>query len=657
MLLFYVGVEIWFLTGLTNTLATYLTRPDVEAIEHTGRLVTALGFALSLLIGLSANQILDNLNIAKRTLIKLGLAATVAAIAYFGVKTLYEGIKDRVKPNIVQCSLLGGLAVDALDEGKLPLFKELQTEGVYSPLAKLQLVRMLLPLHICMDESARKQFIVSDYIRHSAADQFQGIELATNTSKALQTVYEGFRDVLPNLVPSFNHIQDAATDNQLRLARIEEAKTTIATQLDRDHFRNNAEKRYILETFVCASNRAINNQFDGPSERQFMLGVTSCLFDKLRKRVPTLPAPEQATDIYKLNQITIEAVLRQLWRDPSKVDPIIVNRLRDSFALVFLPAFAVCVSVFVISLCIASYIRSRFAIYALSRNKRVNPIANALLSILVVVPGIWTLIFLFVPASELENALFPKRGLTSELLVAKVAMRPLIMLYPDFYQQAHYIGGAPILGSAASSQFRKQEYLQLESALNKAREMQHFVTPSATSTLRFLTMAVSQGYMPGQFNELLDQLENGVAQKNLPRSLLLPFKKGENEASLSASDKYQTTQRVLKIRASEPENNEEFVTQFLGLYSGELCLEDQCESIRLEFFDQAVDPMLTINGSCKVEVYFESQPRLSSIFFREKASECGSKVTWILQAHVGRYFLTVNELENVRQTQLERWKI
>lgn len=436
----YLIAELYFLTAMVNTLDAGIRSSDFTWMEHLGRFISGAGIGLSVIIGLSMNCRMYQFPVAQRIALNALIFLGCTFAGFFAVKSLYEVIEANTSKPIVHCSVLGNAAIRVLDRGELPGFEHYAKQGLpgsdsasnaHSQTGDFsrQLVRLYLPLHICLDDGFRRDIQASDVIRTELSTMVEETRLPKKLAQPALQMYAGFREQLPRFTAEIEALDqlNGQPDKMfaLRGKLIKDLDKLLHSQ---SRFTQTDSER-IVAIYICALDTAIARKQSGAYEQRFMLAVTDCLYDRARARFKTLPGVHKGTDIYLLERAIATDWARQFVLSPQHMPEKAIDLMRQSFALVFLPTYAVFISTFVVFMCVASYFRTRFLIQAAKRNKRVNPFINAVFSPLVVVPGIWTLILVAVPEPDIENTLFPRHTHSDWVKVVKVTIRPLIHYY------------------------------------------------------------------------------------------------------------------------------------------------------------------------------------------------------------------------------------
>lgn len=461
----YLIAELYFLTAMVNTFDAGIRSSDFTVMEHMGRFISGAGIGLSVIIGLSMNCKMYQFGRGQRIAINTLIFTLCTLLGYFAVKSLYEVLQSNVSKPIVHCSVLGNSAIRALDRGELPGFEEYgknDAKNIGNSLGNTrannlgnkstiqhnwfsrQLLRLYLPLHVCLNDDYRRILQASEVISNELRAMVKETHLPERLAKPAVQIYTGFREQLPRfsaeianmdalnkdaLKPHRNQSQNIQSQSEEMFALRKTLITRLESQLKSQSRYTNSDVERIVAVYVCALDTAIVKAKEHAREQRFMLAVTDCLYDRARARFKTLPDVEEGIDIYALEDAIANDWARQFILSPQHMPEKALELMRQSFALVFLPTYAVFISTFVVFMCLAAYFRTRFLIRAAKTNKRVNPVINAMLSPLVVVPGIWTVIFLWVPEPNIEAKLFPPQTQNDWVKVIKVTVRPLFHYY------------------------------------------------------------------------------------------------------------------------------------------------------------------------------------------------------------------------------------
>lgn len=429
----YLLAELYFLTAMVNTLDAGIRSSDFTFMEHMGRFISGAGVGLSVIIGLSLSSRMYKFDKAKRFLINTLVFICCTLAGYFVVKQLYEFIEANTAKPVIHCSVIGNAAIRVMDRNQLPGFNSYgKLAGNHSEFSR-QLLRLYLPLNICVDDSYRRKLQQVSVIRDELAVMVKESKLPHRIAKPAVQMYAGFREQLPRFAQEIKQLESLMGEPEAMFSLRAQFINNLAAQLEsQSRFTSNDAKR-IVAIYVCALDTAIDRTSVSAVEQRFMWSVTDCLYDRARARFKTLPSVQNGTDIYHMEEAIANDWARQFVLSPQDMPEKAFDLMRQSFALVFLPTYAVFISTFVVIMCIAAYFRTRFLIQAAKRNARVNPLINAILSPLVVIPGIWTGIFMFVPEPDVEKTLFPAHTHTDWVKVLKVTIRPLL----HYYQYTH----------------------------------------------------------------------------------------------------------------------------------------------------------------------------------------------------------------------------
>lgn len=429
----YLLAELYFLTAMVNTLDAGIRSSDFTFMEHMGRFISGAGVGLSVIIGLSLNSRMYKFTKAKRFAINVAVFSSCTLAGYFLVKGIYEFIEANTAKPVIHCSVLGNAAIRVLDRGELPGFAGYgKSSGSKSEFSR-QLLRLYLPLNVCVDDGYRRELQQAQVIREELALMVEETRLPQRLAKPAVEMYKGFREQLPRFTDEIERLDRLNGQSERMFSLRAELIADLTLQLKSQSRFTRTDVDRIVAIYVCALDTAIARGHHSAYEQRFMLAVTDCLYDRARARFKTLPGVQRGADIYQLEQAIANDWARQFVLSPGDIPDKAFDLMRQSFALVFLPTYAVFISTFVVFMCIAAYFRTRFLIRAAKRKTRVNPVINAILSPLVVIPAIWTGIFLWVPEPDVEKTLFPPHTHTDWVRVMKVTIRPLL----HYYQYTH----------------------------------------------------------------------------------------------------------------------------------------------------------------------------------------------------------------------------
>lgn len=424
----YLVAEVYFLTLLVNSLYFATHYSDLKQLEITGRLISGAGLGLSVLIGLSLSQRLNQKSRVKRLSLKIAAFIAVTIMGYVAMKELYLFLERNASKPIVHCSILGNAANRVFSKGTLPKYQSFIDVGGRAGYSEKQLIRLYLPLHVCINDNYKAILEASPTIEIELASMVHETGLPEKIAQPAIAIYNGFRDNLERFYPAIEKLDKLHNEPEqtmlLRQNQVTEFSDFLATQSR--YTRNDI--RHLSQVYQCALQKLLPGATGAPEQR-FLLAVSQCLYDIARVRFDTLPEVTRASDIIKLEQNIAFHWARQFIASPEDIPEEAFNLMRKSFALVFLPTYAVMVSTFIAFICLAAYLRTRFLIRAQKLNKRVNPVLNACLSPLVVVPFIWTAIFLWLPSPAAEKVLFPSNGQTQWVRALQVTQRPLFYYY------------------------------------------------------------------------------------------------------------------------------------------------------------------------------------------------------------------------------------
>ena len=429
----YLIAEVYFTTAMVNTLDKGVRSSDFTLMEHLGRIISGAGIGLSVIIALSLNKRLIKQTRAKRYTLNMLIFMTCTASGYYLVKSVYEAIEANTSRHIIHCSVLGNAAIRVLDTGQLPGFSGYGKDASQNNHFQRQLMRLYLPLHICIDDQYRRQLQTSDVMRRELTTMVVETGLPAKITKPALHIYHSFREHLPRFSAEVEQLQRRHDLGLDIFSQRNQFITNLKQQLSSQSRFTRTDVERIVAVYACALDTSVVRAETGIYEQRFMVGITDCLYDRARARFKTLPGVQRGTDIYQLEQAIAVDWARQFILSPANMPSQAFDLMRESFALVFLPSYVVMVSTFVFFVCLASYLRTRFLIRADIMQKRVNPVINACLSPLVVIPALWTFVFIGVSESELEQELFPVRTQSDWVKVLKVSIRPLL----HYYEYSH----------------------------------------------------------------------------------------------------------------------------------------------------------------------------------------------------------------------------
>lgn len=475
----YLLAEIYFLTAMVNTFDAGIRASDFSALEFIGRLISGAGIGLSVLIGLSLNQKLNQTPGVKRIAVKVVIFAICTTLGYVAVKSLYQLMENHASKPIVHCSVLGNAAIRVFDRGQLPGFEAWGRASSSVGYKDRQLIRLYLPLHVCISDDYRRVLQASDVVRSELTEMVMDTGLAQKVASPALDIYQGFRAQIARFSNEIANIEALEAASEARFQLRKQSITRLGTLLKSQSRYTATDVQHILSVYACALDTAVasdgvhSTKYLAPQEQRFMLALTGCLFDRARGRFKTIPEVQQATDIYLMEHAIAADWASQFILSPNYLPENALALLRQSFALVFLPTYAVFISTFVVFVCLASYFRTRFLIRAMKTKQRVNPVINAVLSPLVVVPGVWTLLFLWVSEPRQERILFPGYTQSAWVQVVKVTLRPLFYYYQYSYpvlEQLHF----PLFLASRETQARHE--MTNESNAKKIEPYRHFKT-------------------------------------------------------------------------------------------------------------------------------------------------------------------------------------
>ncbi|BDX05176.1 hypothetical protein [Planctobacterium marinum] len=423
----YLLAEIYFLTLLVNSLYYVEHYSDFNQLEVTGRLISGIGLGLSVLIGLSLNKKLNTTNTLNRVSLKLAIFGLVTMLGYIGMKELYLFMERNASKQIIHCSILGNAANRVFSKGTLPEYNTFVASGGLVAYSQKQLVRLYLPMHVCLNDNYRNTLETSATIEVELAQMVSETGLPQKIARPAEVIYLGFRDNLDEFSSVMDKLQ-RVKNTELESSFIKQNIANFEQFLQSQSRFTRHDATRLSEVYQCALERATEDS-SMHAEQRFLLSVSRCLYDVARNRFSSLPEIHKAKDIFKLEQDIAFHWARQFIRAPENIPEEALNLMRKSFALVFLPTYAVLVSTFIVFICLAAYVRTRFLIRAEKLKTRVNPVLNALLSPLVVVPFIWTAIFLWLPRPQVESIIYPANTQTNWVKVIQVTQRPLFYYY------------------------------------------------------------------------------------------------------------------------------------------------------------------------------------------------------------------------------------
>ncbi|MCC2604607.1 hypothetical protein [Planctobacterium marinum] len=424
----YLLAEMYFLTVLVNSLYVSEHISDLTQLETTGRVISGAGLGLSVLIGLSLHKGLNRTSAVRRVSIKLGCFILVTIMGYVAMKELYLVMEKNASKNIVHCSLLGNAANRLFSNGNLPDYHRFVGAERLAENSHKQLVRLYLPLHVCLNESYLHTLQTSDVLADELALMLLDTGLPAKVAKPAIAIYQGFKDKIDDFYPIVEGLDNTKSSEPERTLYIDTAVAQFEAFLTTQSRYTRFDIARLSEVYHCSLS-ALPEATTGPPEQRFLLSVSRCLNTIVKARFPSVAPIVHAEDIYALEGEVARHWSRQLVQSPKDIPQEAFNLMRKSFALVFLPTYAVLVSTFVVFICLAAYVRTRFLIRARRMKQRINPLINASLSPLVVVPFIWTAIFLWLPRTETERVLFPEHLQSQWGKVIEVALRPLFYYY------------------------------------------------------------------------------------------------------------------------------------------------------------------------------------------------------------------------------------
>ena len=424
----YVIAEVYFLTLLVNSLYFAEHFSDFSQLEVMGRVISGAGLGLSALIGLSLNQRLNSAHTVKRISLKFATFILITVACYVVMKELYLFMERNASKPIVHCSILGNAANRVFTKGTLPDYAHFVESGGIRGFSHKQLVRLYLPLHVCMNDRYRDTLQASPTLEVELASMVLETGLPGKIARPAYAIYDGFLKNLNAFMAVVLKLDMAAQSGHDYQGLILQKRLEFEAFLESQSRYTKHDIAQLSEVYQCALSRThIGTQ--GAPEQRFMLAVSQCLYAIARERFSSLPQVNKASDISNLEQDVAFHWARQFIASPENIPEQALDLMRKSFALVFLPTYAVLVSTFVVFICLAAYVRTRFLIRAHKLKKRVNPALNACLSPLVVVPFIWTAILLWLPRTVTEAIIFPGDSQSNWVRALQVTQRPLFYYY------------------------------------------------------------------------------------------------------------------------------------------------------------------------------------------------------------------------------------
>ncbi len=431
LILVFIALQIWFLTALTYSVASAGMQLDIDAMELAGRSIASAGFSLSVIIGISRFRRLYSRPRWQRGLIKIAVGVVSTVVVYFGLKLAYQGIQERVRFDLIHCSVAGGLASQSLHGWQVDASGSMSVDKA--------LLQLLLPLAVCLDDGLYEKVLASESTERDLKNLFASQGKLELIQRRMVNLYRQLLHRLPQLLPWYSQYLAAEKGNQRQLVLADfEQQLQIRAMLDSQLNRSQIER--IVQLFE--SGAALHQTSPGLNQAySLMLAATQLLYDGLSKRQPYLVQPVAANQIYTVANDMADAMARLFLAQQQPAQNQLLEAMRPSFGLVLLPVFAVALSTFVISLAIANYVRSRLFRYAHHKGGQVNPIFNAVLSVLVIIPLVWWLLFNLLNETPLERQLFPQHVQSPGVIALKVALRPLLYLYePSKSATSSFVG-------------------------------------------------------------------------------------------------------------------------------------------------------------------------------------------------------------------------
>lgn len=452
----YLLAEVYFLTLLVNSLYFTESAANLTQLEVTGRLISGAGLGLSALIGLSMNKSLNRTGSVRRISIKLGCFVLVTIVGYVAMKELYLMMERHASKQIVHCSLIGNAANRLFSKGNLPEFHYFVSPEQQTQSSHKQLVRLYLPLHVCLNDSYMAKLQKSDVLQDELSLMLMETGLPEKLARPVVTIYQGFKDRIDDFRVVVEELDSHSNFIETRQKHVDDAVSEFSAFLATQSRFTRHDITRLTEVYQCSLS-GLPDATTGPPEQRFMLAVSRCLTQLLRQRLPGLGEITRASDVYQLDHKIAHYWATQYINSPRDIPEDAFNLMRKSFALVFLPTYAVLVSTFIVFICLAAYLRTRFLIRARRMKKRINPVLNASLSPLVVVPFIWTAIFLWLPKTETEKVLFPQHTQSQWGRVIQVALRPLFYYYDASVTGFKHMNLPLMIGQVSAAQSQVSE--------------------------------------------------------------------------------------------------------------------------------------------------------------------------------------------------------